>query len=124
MKHIKTFEKYTPTMSKFNKMVSKNPIWSKYTDSDFNYKIGDIIKILNQSKSMNHECNIYEIINRFKDKYGTDRYRLRNTKYPNYRMGEFWQVETNTLGKPQFEKLSKEELEEYELEKITSKFNL
>ena len=128
MKYIKCFEKYTPTMSKFDKTVNKNP--NKYTDSDFNYKIGDFVKILNlfgtynsiPSKS-NLDSKIYEIINRFKDKGGVDHYRLKSVESPHY-MDEYWQVEKNKRGEPQFEILSKEESEEYELKRDTKKYNL
>ena len=125
MKYIKTYERYTPTVSVTNRMKSGNYV-SKYTDSDFKYKIGDFVKLLNKTHNREHipYDDIYEIILRHIDKYGVEHYRLKKISGVPYYLYEFWQVEKNKKGEPMFIPLTPEEIEKIKLDKNIQKYNL
>lgn len=125
MKYIRTFEKYTPTASVTDKMKNSN-YPSKYTDSDYKYKIGQFVRLLNKSHNRTDipDDDIYEIVLRHLDKYGTEHYRIKKTSGVEYYMNEFWQVEKNKKGDLMFEPLTGEEAERFEIKRTADKYNL
>ena len=123
MRYLKAFEKYTPTASVTNKMKSGEYV-SKYTDSDYKYKIGTLVRLMDNNRPDIPDDDIYEIILRHIDKYGTEHYRIRKTSGVPYYLYEFWQVEKNKRGDLMFKPLTIEEVNDFELKKNIIKYNL
>lgn len=125
MRYLKTYEKYTPTASVTNKMKRGDYV-SKYTDSDYKYKIGQLVQLNrghHNRKEYIPDDDIYEIILRHIDKYGTEHYRLKSALDVPY-VDEFWQIEKNKNGELMFEPLEDEEVDRVELKRNVGKYNL
>jgi len=125
MKHIKAYEKYTPTASVTDKMKHGDYV-SKYTDADYNYKIGDFVRLLDKGQNRLYipDDDIYKIVLRHIDKFGGRHYRLKKTSGVPYYLDELWQKEKNVNGTPLFVPLTDEEAESFELKRNAKKYNI
>jgi hypothetical protein len=107
-------------------MMKRGEYVSRYTDSDYKYKIGQFVRLSkchNKYDKYISNDNIYEIVLRHIDRYGTEHYRLKSEIDIRY-LDEFWQIEKNKKGELMFEPLTIEESDRIELKREIRKYNI